>query len=159
MSLISQVGRRHWRTRLLIGSIYVALVAGSATMIYPFWLMLASSLTSNADVKNYALVPRYLYDRAERFRKYLVDKAHPAELGRQYDRADWLTIADVRFNTLVGRIRLAELESDCLGQFDRGVVTPALRAALAQHALEVTAPVRMQRQGTGRRGARSTECR
>ena len=48
MSLIGQVGRRHWRVRLLMGTIYALLLVGSATMIYPFTLMLSTSVTSTA---------------------------------------------------------------------------------------------------------------
>jgi len=60
MPIISRIGRRHIRTRLLVGAIYTLLIVGSVTMIYPFLLMVAGSSKSNADLSESRLVPRFL---------------------------------------------------------------------------------------------------
>ena len=111
MSLIGQVGRRHWRVRLLMGTIYALLLVGSATMIYPFTLMLSTSVTSTADVRGFRLVPRYLYDRGELFRKYLVDRTEVKSLARHYERADWWTVQDIRFEDLRYLERTSDTEN------------------------------------------------
>jgi len=57
MPLIAKVGRKSWKVRLLLALFYGLLVGGGLTMIYPFSLMLANSITSNADWNDFRLVP------------------------------------------------------------------------------------------------------
>ena len=47
MPIISIIGRRSIRVRLLIWTIYGLLAAGATTMIYPFLLMLSGSTKSS----------------------------------------------------------------------------------------------------------------
>ena len=70
MSLIPTVGRKSWSTRILIGGLYVALSLGAVTMVYPFLIMLATSLTSGVDVNDHSVIPEYLHDDAALFAKY-----------------------------------------------------------------------------------------
>jgi len=70
MPIITQIGRKAWRLRLLIWSIYAVLTVGSITMVYPFFMMLSLSVTSYADFKENRLVPRYFYSEDALFRKY-----------------------------------------------------------------------------------------
>lgn len=69
MPILSPIGRRHWRTRLLIGVIYATLLAGALTMVYPFLLMLAGSTKSAVDAPYNRLIPRFLYDNTALYQK------------------------------------------------------------------------------------------
>jgi len=74
MPIIPTVGRKALRIRLLIGAMYVLLGLGAITMVYPFILMLATSITSSTDTNEYRLIPKYLYDDSALFAKYADDK-------------------------------------------------------------------------------------
>jgi len=74
MAIIPTVGRKSFSTRLLIAALYIVLSAGAVTMVYPFALMLATSVTSRVDVNDFKIVPRYLYDEKTLFAKYADDK-------------------------------------------------------------------------------------
>ncbi len=90
MSIIPKVGRRNLKTRLVIATLYVALSLGAVTMVYPFLLMLASSVTSGADVNNYRIVPKYVYSDEALFPKYAEDRyAGDTELINQYYGTDF----------------------------------------------------------------------
>ena len=49
MPIISAIGHRSLRVRLLIWSIYALLLGGSSTMVYPFLLLLAGTTKSSGD--------------------------------------------------------------------------------------------------------------
>lgn len=74
MSLIPAVGRKSAKMRLLIGGVYALLIVASATTVYPFLVMLGSSVTSEYDQDKYAVVPAYLTSPAALFGKYAGDK-------------------------------------------------------------------------------------
>ena len=66
MAIILQVSRHGWKTRLLIGAMYALLLAGSVTMIYPFWLMLSGSVSSEYDFNDFRLIPKKtVYDNLD----------------------------------------------------------------------------------------------
>ncbi len=71
MPILSQIGRRHWKTRILIGSMYALLMAGSITMIYPFLLLVAGSTKSAVDSANQKVIPAFLVDEQALYRKHL----------------------------------------------------------------------------------------
>ncbi len=65
MAIISQIGRRSLKMRVLIFVIYVLLVVGAVTMIYPFLLMIAGSTKSGTDMTDAHIIPPFLiHDRA-----------------------------------------------------------------------------------------------
>jgi len=74
MPIISQIGRKHPKTRFLIASIYVALIVGAATMVYPFLLMISGSFKSGVDREEWDVVPRYFYNDAALFQKFVESK-------------------------------------------------------------------------------------
>ncbi len=74
MPIIALVGRRSLRVRTLIVGMYAFLILGSVTMIYPFIMMLASSISSEVDVKDHVPIPRYLYSDTALWAKYLDGK-------------------------------------------------------------------------------------
>ncbi|MGQ9454813.1 MAG: ABC transporter permease subunit [Armatimonadota bacterium] len=83
--------------RLVIAGLYVALSAGAVTMVYPFLLMLASSITSGADVNSYMIIPRYLYDDDALFPKYAEDRyAGDIELINQYYKTSFAKIEEIK---------------------------------------------------------------
>ncbi|MAE63728.1 MAG: hypothetical protein CMJ18_05605 [Phycisphaeraceae bacterium] len=79
MPLISRIGRRHVRTRLLIAGIYLLLCIGGLTMVYPFGLMIAGSTKSEVDRKELQLIPGFLTDDVLLYRKF-VQSLHNEDL-------------------------------------------------------------------------------
>ena len=71
MPLIAQVGRTKPGPMILIIGIYVLLIAGSITMIYPFSLMISTAMTNTPDMYEYRIVPRFLYEDEALYRRYL----------------------------------------------------------------------------------------
>ena len=74
MPIISTVGRKSRGSRVLIACMYVVLALGAVTMVYPFVLMVSTSLTSEVDSREYRILPRYLYDDVALYRKYIESK-------------------------------------------------------------------------------------
>ncbi len=70
MAIISTIGRRDLKVRLLIGAIYAGLSIGALTMIYPFLLMIAGSTKSAVDTPDPHVVPPYLKDRTALYQKH-----------------------------------------------------------------------------------------
>ena len=73
MPLISVVGRRSAKIRFLILSLYLVLGLGAVSMVYPFLLMLAMSVSGRTDYHEMRLIPRYWVSEAALFRKYILD--------------------------------------------------------------------------------------
>lgn len=74
MPIISQIGRRSWGVRLVLGAIYLALLVGAATMVYPFMLMLSGSVKSETDLLLISPVPQFWFDDTILFQKYVESK-------------------------------------------------------------------------------------
>lgn len=74
MPIIARVGRTAWSTRLLVAGMYLVLIAGALTMLYPFLLMIATSLAGETDYEEFRLLPRYFTDDEARFQKYLHER-------------------------------------------------------------------------------------
>jgi len=72
--IIPAVGRKSLGMRLVDASIYAVLTIGGITVVYPFLLMLATSITSGPDTNDFRLLPRYLSDKNALFAKYVDDK-------------------------------------------------------------------------------------
>lgn len=71
MPIISQIGRKSPRVRMLREGIFVVLLAGALTMVYPFLLMLAGSTKSTVDARENAVLPRFLVDDTILYRKHV----------------------------------------------------------------------------------------
>ena len=71
MPIISQIGRRDPRVRLLIAAMYAVLMVGSAAMLYPFLLMVAGSTKSAVDTRALEIVPRFFVDDLALYRKHI----------------------------------------------------------------------------------------
>ncbi len=60
MGIISEIGRKNIKVKLLIWSISLSLIIGAITMIYPFALMISGSSKSSVDVSENKLIPSFL---------------------------------------------------------------------------------------------------
>ena len=71
MPLISTVGRKDPKTRVLIAGLYAVLVLGGLSMVVPFVLLLSGSTKSGVDMKDIAWVPRFLVDETALYQKHI----------------------------------------------------------------------------------------
>lgn len=62
MPIMNEVERKSTVGRLALVFIYLLVVFGGITTLYPFALMLAGSVSSGVDAETYELLPRYLHD-------------------------------------------------------------------------------------------------
>src|SRR5689334_18673530 len=74
MPIISKIGARSWKVRSLYTIMYVVLIIGAVSMVYPFMLILSGSVKSEADFRDNSPVPKYWFDDTELFRKYAESK-------------------------------------------------------------------------------------
>src|SRR5262245_46813145 len=96
MPLLTPLERRSAPVRLLLAAVYAMLALGAATMLYPFLVMVGSSLTSAVDVEEYQVVPRYFRDDVALFRKHLDEKyASRIDTLNALYGADFLKFAEV----------------------------------------------------------------
>ena len=59
MPIISKVGSRSVKVRVVYGTIYTLLIVGALTMIYPFMLMISGSMKSEADSVYITPLPKF----------------------------------------------------------------------------------------------------
>ena len=71
MPIIGNVGRRHWRVRLLNAAIHAVLLVGGVTMVFPFLIMVSGSFKSTLDSKEFSVYPRYFVSSEVLFKKYV----------------------------------------------------------------------------------------
>jgi multiple sugar transport system permease protein len=74
MPILGKVGRKSWATRATVTGIHVVLLIGSIVTVYPFLLMLSTSVTSSTDVEAFRPIPRYLTDHNALFGKVADEK-------------------------------------------------------------------------------------
>jgi len=74
MPIISKIGARSWKVRMIYGTIFVVLIIGALTMLYPFSLMLAGSVKSQADIEDISPWPAYWTNDLSLFQKYAESK-------------------------------------------------------------------------------------
>jgi multiple sugar transport system permease protein len=70
MPIISEIGKRSAKVRLLYASIYLFLSLGAITMIYPLMLMLSGSVKSEADSWSIKPYHEFWFDELILFQKY-----------------------------------------------------------------------------------------
>lgn len=115
MPVISKVGRKSLGVRITLAIMYSLLITGSVTMIGPFLMMLAGSVSNEADIADYRIIPRFLYDDTALFARFLNDKYfNDLTALKDLYRYD-LSRVDVRTGTvteMVNRLRLREQATD-----------------------------------------------
>jgi len=78
MSIISPTDAKSVKGRLVITSLYVALMVGGVTMVYPFLVMLTGSVSNPFDYERRSALPRFLWSREDRFMRTLCTYFPPA---------------------------------------------------------------------------------
>ena len=93
--------------RAVIALLYLALTAGAVTTVYPFLVMLGSSVTSDYDQNNYDIVPGYLREAKPLFGKYAEDKyaGDPASISAAYSHS-FPTLQDITRPESIDRARV-----------------------------------------------------
>ena len=71
MPIISKIGRKSLKVRLLIWTIYALLIAGAVTMVYPFALMVAGSTKSATDVDEFQIIPSFISTENALYAKHI----------------------------------------------------------------------------------------
>ncbi|NLK50169.1 MAG: ABC transporter permease subunit [Candidatus Cloacimonetes bacterium] len=96
MSIIGKVARRDPKTRILNLSMHLLLILGSLTMLYPFALMLSSSIKSGVDGTRMELIPPYLFQDEPLYQKYL-ESRYNEESSRLMDNypGSWISFSEV----------------------------------------------------------------
>jgi len=74
MPIISKIGSRSTKVRLVYGTIFLVLSIGAVTMIYPLMLMLSGSVKSQTDLMKITPWPSYWFDDLALFQKYTESK-------------------------------------------------------------------------------------
>ncbi len=97
MAVILTVERKTAKAKLFLALVYAVLSLGGVTMVWPFLVMLASSLTGPYDYYRFSPVVRALWDREDRFVRY-VASCYPRFPAEVYPDApahwgSWLTIS------------------------------------------------------------------
>lgn len=96
MAIIGKVGRRRFKYRFLDFLIHFVLILGSITMVYPFLLMLSSSIKSGVDSHKMEIIPAYLYSENALYQKYL-ESRYNEESSRLMDNypGRWIAFSEV----------------------------------------------------------------
>ncbi len=71
MAVILTVERKTAKARVFLALVYAVLSLGGITMVWPFLVMFASSLTGPYDYYRFSPVVRALWDRPDRFMRYV----------------------------------------------------------------------------------------
>ena len=74
MPVLNQVERRSAWGRTIVAAVYLLLIIGGVTMLFPFSVMFAGSISSGVDSHQQALFPAYLRDDDVLFVKFLEHK-------------------------------------------------------------------------------------
>jgi len=74
MSLLTKVERKSRSGRIFLTGVFIAILIGSVTMVYPFLLMLSGSMRSTMDVSQMDLVPDFLTDDTVLVQKFMETK-------------------------------------------------------------------------------------
>ena len=98
MPIVSAIGRRYWKVRILFGGMYVFLLVGAATMIYPFMLMISGSTKSAVDIKYFDAFPRFAHDDVWLYRKHMegLFNENVTDMNMAYDQ-DITSFEDLEF--------------------------------------------------------------
>ena len=123
MPVISHTDRKSYKGRLLILCIYLALLLGGATMVYPFLIMLTGAMGTPFDYERRAAWPRFLVSREDRFMRALVGFFPPShrnslrQLRAYFPEvpADWQTWPQIgdesKSSDAFARVQLKKLEN------------------------------------------------
>ncbi len=92
MPIISKIGAKSLKVRLIYGFMFLLLVLGAITMVYPLTLMLAGSVKSDADINYIKPYPQFWFDDLVLFQKYVESKHNMLSI--QAEQSWWQRIDD-----------------------------------------------------------------
>ena len=78
MPIINETDRKGFRGRSLTWMIYILLVLGGMTMVYPFLVMVTGAASNSFDYERRSVLPRYLFSRPDRLMSTLCTYFPPA---------------------------------------------------------------------------------
>ena len=113
MPIISQVGRKSLRIRLLFALMYIILITGAVTMIYPFMIMLSATMTNRFDYADFSPIPPVFKSETTRFKKHLFEQYGSADLNllaANY-RAPWQSFEELKLDPDLKNYRRAPVEA------------------------------------------------
>ena len=97
MAVILAVERRTAKARIFLALVYAVLSLGGITMVWPFLVMIAASLTGPYDYYRFSPVVRALWDRDDRFLRYVATcyPRFPSEIypGAPAHWGSWITVS------------------------------------------------------------------
>ncbi|MEN6358426.1 MAG: carbohydrate ABC transporter permease [Armatimonadota bacterium] len=96
MSLVSAVGRKSPKVRLIFLAMYLLLIIGAVTMVYPFMLMVCMATTGKSDTVELNPIPAYWANDEILFKKYIFDAAPIESLSVWFDKDNWFTVRDMQ---------------------------------------------------------------
>lgn len=73
MAIISKIGRKAPKVKLLFFAMYSALCIGALTMLYPFMIMVSGSAKDSVDLNNMSIIPRFWHNDTWLYRKHIAD--------------------------------------------------------------------------------------
>ncbi len=86
MPIVPRVGRKSASVVGFLSGSYVLLTLGGLTMVIPFMIMLTGAISNEWDFDRHSPVPLYVFDRSERYMKYVSEKY--LSVNREFPR-DW----------------------------------------------------------------------
>jgi ABC-type glycerol-3-phosphate transport system permease component len=81
MSIISVADRKSWKGRIAVTLIYILLILGSLTMVFPFAIMATGSVCTPFDYDRRSPLPRFLVNRGDRLMRVLCGFFPPTHRG------------------------------------------------------------------------------
>lgn len=98
MPIISQVGGRSLKIRLVFGALFLVLILGAVSMIYPLLLMVSGSMQSQVDYPRLSALPEFLWNDALLWGKNVQAKYGLMEYAERFLRqniGDWRNVKPV----------------------------------------------------------------
>ncbi len=74
MPIISTIGRRSFKIRALVFTIFALLSVGAVSMVYPYLVTVTSAMTDELDYEQFNPYPKYWFDKGQRYLKFLAEK-------------------------------------------------------------------------------------
>jgi ABC-type glycerol-3-phosphate transport system permease component len=74
MAIVPKVGYRKGSVFAFLASSYLLLTIGALSMVIPFMIMLTSAFSNEWDYEKFNLVPTYLWNRPQRYMKFITEK-------------------------------------------------------------------------------------
>ncbi|MBT3374878.1 MAG: carbohydrate ABC transporter permease [Lentisphaerae bacterium] len=181
MAVVTKVGRQSWPVATFLTFSYLVLTAGGISMVVPFLIMLTSAVSNSWDYEQFHPLPTYLWNREERYMKFLAEKyldiaAPRVRVSRDFrlfsaayhPRSEWQSFRNMRedeaffetppfcFGSENGRQKQLETQladyRDWLTQYDRPLLTLPMFARFTRVRYQTTMREFYEREYLAREG-------